>query len=323
MSPVRRPGPIARSTLTALLIGSVSLLTTAPARSAWTPGPRSVALVPDLVPSTAAQVDALRRAKRALAPDAALLKIESAVQDRALAIARATDPRRRSIVADLVAAFDTPLVPVDDTGRLLLRIATIDTDAHAADLAKLGIETVAVAGGYGFLEAWVPFDRVEALAAEPWVRLIATPGLPAHETGSRLSEGDAIHRADLARATWSQTGAGTIVGIISDGVTSRAQSQASGDLPAVLQVGVVGTGDEGTAMLEIVHDLAPGAGLAFHSGGAGAAGMITAQNWLVATAGARIVADDLWMIREPYFEDGPVALNAGALATGSDVVYLT
>ena len=55
-------------------------------------------------------------------------------------------------------------------------------------------------------------------------------------------------------------GAGVKVGVLSDSVDHLAQSQATGDLPTDLTVlpgqsGVPGTG-EGSAMLEIVHDLA-------------------------------------------------------------------
>jgi hypothetical protein len=321
MTAVRRPGSFTRAA--GALLALPALLLVSSAEAAWSPGPRSVDLTPDLLPTSSAQVDALRRAKQALPADSPLRKIESAVQDRVFALARSRDPRRGVIVADVRATFDTPLVPVDDLGRLLLRVAGPAIDARTGDLEKLGVEVVAVAAGYDFLEAWIPADRVEQIAAEPWVRLIATPGLPVHETGARLSEGDAIHRADLARTTWGQSGAGTRVGIISDGVTSLAQAQASGDLPPAVAVGVAGSGDEGTAMLEIVHDLAPGADLSFHGGGAGAAGVITAQNWLALTAGARIVADDLWLAREPYFEDGPVALNAASLVTNLGAVYFT
>lgn len=319
---VRRPGPPARSAVALLLLAGSALAGAAPAWAAWTAGPRTLDAAPDRVPVTGAQSDALRQAKRSLPADSPLLKIDSAVQDRVTALARAADPRRRSIVADVVAAFDTPLIGVDADGRLLLRIAGEGADARVAELVKLDVEPVALATGFGFLEAWVPYERVEAIAALPWVRRVAAPGRPVFEIGASLTEGDAIHRADQARTLYGMNGTGATVGIISDGVSSLAAAQATADLPAVA-VGLVGSGDEGTAMLEIVHDLAPGAALAFHTVGAGAAGMITAQNWLVATGGARIVADDIWLPREPYFEDGPVALNAGALSTGSDVVYLT
>src|SRR5262245_42828622 len=312
MSPEHRsdpPGRVRHAATTFLIAvaGVVTaglVLTARPAVAAWGPGPRSVDLPPDLLPTSAAQVDALRQAKRALPAGSPLRKIESAVQDRVLALARATDPRRGRVVLDYSVAFDTPLVPVDEDGRLYLHLAGEGIEDHVADLAKLGIVPAAVARGYGFLEAWVPASAVEAVAAEPWVRLVGVPGRPVYDTGARLSEGDAIHRADLARSTWGQSGAGTTVGIISDGVTSLAQSQATNDLPPAVNVGQTGSGDEGTAMLEIVHDLAPAAGLAFYNGGNGSATMIQAQNWLVNTAGARIVADDLWLTREPYFEDG-------------------
>src|SRR6185436_3082343 len=118
-------------------------------------------------------------------------------------------------------------------------------------------------------------------------------------------------------------GTGARVGVISDGVTSLAAAQATLDLPAVVQVGNTGTGDEGTAMLEIVHDLAPGAALSFYAGGAGSAGCITAMNWLAGPGNCRTIVDDLWMTREPYFQDGPVAQNAALIASNLDVVYLT
>ena len=57
------------------------------------------------------------------------------------------------------------------------------------------------------------------------------------------------------------TGTGVKVCVLSDGVDSLAASQATGELPADVDVlpGEEGDGDEGTAMLEIIHDMAPGA----------------------------------------------------------------
>ena len=70
--------------------------------------------------------------------------------------------------------------------------------------------------------------------------------------------------SDEARETFGVDGSGIKVGVISDGVDSLAASQLTGDLPNIVQVGDPGSGDEGTAILEIVHDIAPGADLAFH-----------------------------------------------------------
>jgi hypothetical protein len=76
--------------------------------------------------------------------------------------------------------------------------------------------------------------------------------------GSRSSEGDVTHLAFAARGAFHIDGTGVKIGVLSDGVTNLAASQARGDLgPVTVLPGQTGSGDEGTAMLEIVHDLAP------------------------------------------------------------------
>src|SRR5690606_27912250 len=86
------------------------------------------------------------------------------------------------------------------------------------------------------------------------------------------SQGDVAHRADVIRRGAGVDGSGITIGVISDGVQSLSAAQASGDLPGPpsLQVvpGQAGEGDEGTAMLEIIFDLAPGANLWFATAGA-------------------------------------------------------
>ena len=59
-------------------------------------------------------------------------------------------------------------------------------------------------------------------------------------------------------------------------------------------------------MLEIVHDVAPGAALAFATasfGTASFAGNIRALR----DAGARVIVDDITILTEPMFQDGPIA----------------
>src|SRR5262249_56079739 len=98
---------------------------------------------------------------------------------------------------------------------------------------------------------------------------------PLTSTGSDLSQGDAILRADQARQTFGVSGQGVTVGVVSDSVDGLATSVASADLPPDVQVLKAGQGEgEGTAMLEIVHDLAPAASLAFYAPGSTGA-MIT------------------------------------------------
>ncbi len=122
--------------------------------------------------------------------------------------------------------------------------------------------------------------------------------------GSRLSEGDATHRAALARAVFGVSGSGIRIGVLSDGVTNLAASQALGDLPAVtVLAGQAGSGDEGTAMLEIIHDLAPNAQLFFATAFGGIASF--AQNIRdLRAAGCDIIVDDVFYFVETPFQDG-------------------
>ena len=98
----------------------------------------------------------------------------------------------------------------------------------------------------------------------------------------RKSEADTTQRAAFSRNNYGFDGTGIKIGILSDGVRNLAAAQASGDLgPVTVLPGQSGTSagqcattsscDEGTAMLELVHDLAPGAQLYFATAFGGSA----------------------------------------------------
>jgi hypothetical protein len=138
--------------------------------------------------------------------------------------------------------------------------------------------------------------------------------------GPVTSQGDATHRASEARAAFGVDGTGVKIGVLSDGVNSLAASQAAGELGAVtVLAGQAGSGDEGTAMLEIVHDLAPGAQLYFATAvpaGGSIAGF--AQNIrALRTAGCDIIVDDVGYFVESPFQDGQSGssqFNSGVVA---------
>ena len=123
--------------------------------------------------------------------------------------------------------------------------------------------------------------------------------------GSQASQGDSKHNASSARAMFGVNGTGVKIGVLSDGVTSLATSQGLGDLPNTVVVlpGQAGTGDEGTAMLEIIHDLAPGAELYFATAFTSIASF--AQNIRnLRAAGCDIIVDDVGYFVETPFQDG-------------------
>jgi hypothetical protein len=174
--------------------------------------------------------------------------------------------------------------------------------------------------------AWIKVKNLEALASLDAVRIIRTVMPPVKRTGSVNTQGDAVHRTSNVRSTYGENGTGVKVGIISDGVDSRASAQATGDLPQDgLGLTVLSNtygGDEGTAMLEIVHDMAPGAELFFHDLGGNTLAFNSAIDDLV-TAGSDIICDDIGWLLEPFYEDGVIASHIDAVINSNDIIYVS
>ena len=91
--------------------------------------------------------------------------------------------------------------------------------------------------------------------------------------------------------------------------TSFAQDIASGELPAnttILDNGdCAGAIDEGRGMSQLVHDVAPGAGVSFHT--AFGSEFDFADIIELADAGSDVIVDDVRFFAEPLFLDGPIA----------------
>ncbi len=167
-------------------------------------------------------------------------------------------------------------------------------------------------------------DRVREFVADALASKRSRGDISPQAVGSQASQGDVTHRVTTARGTFGVNGSGIKIGVLSDGVTNLAASQALGDLgPVTVLPGQAGTGDEGTAMLEIIHDLVPGAQLFF----ATAFTNITsfAQNIRdLRTAGCDIIVDDVFYFVESAFQDGapgPTNTNGGVVIQAvNDVV---
>src|ERR1019366_10619595 len=80
-------------------------------------------------------------------------------------------------------------------------------------------------------------------------------------------------------------------------------------------------GDEARAMLQILHDVAPGAALAFYTAQNSEADFANGISAL-ATAGAKVIADDVGYFDEPFYQDGLVA-QAIDTVEGNGVAYFS
>ena len=189
-------------------------------------------------------------------------------------------------------------------------------DAQLTALGQAGVTVDGVEPGRGRVRGRIDPAALDRIAEFAWVHAVRPIDRAVVRTSSVTTEGDAAARADLVRAQ-GLDGSGVVVGVISDGIDHLRDAQQSGDLAdvAVPSGGCQqGSGDESTALLEIVHDVAPGAKLLF-AGPADSFQMIEAVQCLTA-AGADIIVDDLGFFGEPYFEDGPVAAAVRAAVQG-------
>jgi subtilisin family serine protease len=200
----------------------------------------------------------------------------------------------------------------------------------------------------------VPPPLLPELAAVPGVEsvwqqrapLVRTPAGQC-EGGASISEGLGQLQVDEARAAFELRGKGQTVGVLSDSydgaggaATDALDDVLSGDLPGpagtcaeqqlpveVLAEGPAEGSDEGRAMLQIVHDLAPHANLAFATAFESEESFAENIERLarpVAEGGADAgtIVDDVAWFEEPFFQDGPIAVAIDKV-TAAGVSYLS
>lgn len=274
--------------------------------------------------------------------DAALAELSQhavpADSTSALAVLHALSPAARF----KLSAGNTPMVAVDAVTRG-------DPRQLLSALEALGLEHAAVyANDVG---GWLPVARLGAAAARAEVHSLRA-ALSRTRAGAVISQGDFVTHSAALRASDSLTGAGVTVGVLSDsydcygtyaapgsgvpvsgfagyafnGFTATAATDVStGDIPSGVSVLEEADclnygaplfpplGDEGRAMLQIVHDVAPGAGLAFYTAENSEADFAAGIGKLAA-AGAKVIADDVGYFDEPFFQDGIVAQAIDAAA---------
>jgi len=151
-----------------------------------------------------------------------------------------------------------PDLKVRADGRVLVDIDAIVTDALLAQIKAGGGQIIASVPNLRAIQALVSPVQAEALAGRADVSFIR-PAVEA-KTNTVTSQGDVAHGANTFRTRTLADGTGIRVGVLSDSVDYLSTSQSNGELGTVTvlsgQGGPTASG-EGTAMLEIVHDLAP------------------------------------------------------------------
>jgi subtilase family protein len=265
---------------------------------------------------------------------------------------RSVSPAKQAKELDLAATGPGSLLR--EGNRVVVEVR-FDRGAASGvdDLRAAGTKIVDVSRRYQTVTVAARPSELKALSAAPGVRaatevlvpiVYATgPGPVAAAVtpcfGAATSEGDVQLRAAQARAEFEVDGSGVTVGVLSDSYdqdaaapTVAAEDVVSGDLPGpanpcerespvvVLDDSETKGEDEGRAMAQIVHDLAPGAELAFATAFKktmlGFADNIRKLAEPVGSGGAEadVIVDDVLYLEEPFFQEGPVGVAVGEVS---------
>ena len=214
------------------------------------------------------------------------------------------------------------LYEIDNQNRIHIRIKC--SSGFNQILTYLQNENIPITGKLDdlqIIDCRATKEQIDKITEIDQVRNISLVERGFTRTGSVNSEGDTLHNADIVRQYIGVNGSGIRVGVISDGVDNLADAQLTDDLPGTVTVlDNTSGGDEGTAMLEIIHDLAPGAELYFSQGISSSTAFINSVNNLVA-AGCNVVVDDIGYFGEPWFEEGPIATAVKNVIQNDGIVY--
>jgi hypothetical protein len=210
-------------------------------------------------------------------------------------------------------------------------------------LAALGATGMIDSKRLGVIQAWLPAAELSAVADLPGVLHVGLPRYalhkrvpalgPVYAAGSVDTQGDSLLHASAFRRATGVTGKGVVVGIISNGDQHIADSQKSGNLPTNIwddpkdkggsgNFSPASTGDEGTAMMEIVYDLAPGVSQLGFCGPNTSVDYITCLEDFQSNISPNVIVDDLGFPGGAMFSDDDFASTVASFAKANPSIHL-
>ncbi|HZZ91527.1 MAG TPA: FG-GAP-like repeat-containing protein [Usitatibacter sp.] len=271
---------------------------------------------------------------------AAESKIDATLLAAVRAVTTPPVPGAAQAIPENIQSFIRKNVEADNTIFVVIR-GTV-TPELVASLRAVGARDISQFPESDMVTANVPASAIPSLADHAEVRTVgprqkrqtqryipkADGPLAAQSLASGIAKAGSItwqgvtaHQANVVQSA-GITGAGVRVCVISDGIDTLSARVLTGDLPSVTVLsGQAGSGDEGTAMLEIVHDMAPGAALAFATGDPSSAQM-AANIRSFRTIGCNIIVDDLSYLGEGAFQDDDIAQAVNDV-TSSGLLYFS
>ena len=267
-------------------------------------------------PAVSAQIAAIQQVKRNLTP--AQKKMDSGL---AFASVGLKTPVATSSIAALM-----PKLATTRNGKVDVVIKGQVSPALLQAIQKAGGDVVYQSSRFNSIRAALPMASVDSIAARSDVTRVGRAPLARTSAGSLTSQGYVAHRAKQVIAG-GITGAGVNVGVLSDSALPAevAALKASGDLPGASYVlpgqdGPANGTNEGTAMMEIVYDMAPGSTPIFATAFTDEASF--ADNIIaLAAAGCKVIADDVTYSDEGVFQDTLIADAVNTVVAGGTTYF--
>jgi subtilisin family serine protease len=198
-------------------------------------------------------------------------------------------------------------------------LAALRTQLTSKGLLNAKVHSTAVSGK-------APVAALGDMANTSGLKFLRPTLAMARGQGAVVSQGDRSLRADLARRESGANGRGIRIGVLSDSYdcapgafeegapfTRASEDVANGDLPrdvlVLKDLAPAPSGDcsdEGRAMMQLIHDVAPGSPLAFYTAFESQEDFAAGIRAL-ADAGSQVIVDDIIYFAEPMFEDGIIA----------------
>jgi hypothetical protein len=212
-------------------------------------------------------------------------------------------------------------------------------DEAAARLTAIGFETVLHSDKV--LCGWLPLASLPLVNSIASIqRIMASPEITV-SSGAINAQSDVAQYSNLVRQNRLVNGSGVKVGIISNSFNragGMAASITAGELPGpgnpngftkpvqivrdALPTEWVGSiPDEGRAIAEIIHDISPGAELAFYAPFDGQGIAMAAAFRSLAANGCQIIVDDVFGLISPFYQDDIAAKVIDSLVAKGFTIF--
>lgn len=210
---------------------------------------------------------------------------------------------------------------------LIDAVAKGDPQLLLHDLLALGLKGPSVFGRN--ISGQLPLNALEKLDALPTLNEVRRSQM-IYSQGTVVSQGDRAQQSDSARQNYAVTGKGITVAVLSDSfdcLGGMQQDQEMGELPQQLLIveeilNCEGATDEGRALAQIVHDIAPDAQLIFQSSANGLARTANAILDLAFQHNANVILDDMKSLAANFYQEDAIS-QAIQRVTQAGVVYVT